>query len=193
MELGKQIREHRAALGLTQEELAEKIFVSRQTVSNWENDKSYPDIHSLLLLGDLFGVSLDQLVKGDIHNMKERIQKTEVRKFQRISVLFGVLLFAMIFTPIPLVNALGLWGAALWALLAAATLYLGFRVEKLKRERDIYTYREIVAYMDGETLDDLEREKRKRRYQRVGLAILAGAVGLLISLVAGFILRWMGR
>lgn len=52
MELGNQIRKYRAERGLSQEELAEKVFVSRQTVSNWENDKNYPDIHSLLLLSN---------------------------------------------------------------------------------------------------------------------------------------------
>ena len=50
MELGNQIKAHRAALSLSQEELAEKVYVTRQTVSNWETSKSYPDIHSLLLL-----------------------------------------------------------------------------------------------------------------------------------------------
>lgn len=44
----------------SQEELAEKIYVSRQTISNWETAKNYPDIHSLLRLSSLFNVSLDQ-------------------------------------------------------------------------------------------------------------------------------------
>ena len=48
MELGKRIKEYRNTAQMTQEDLAEKMFVSRQTISNWENDKSYPDIHSLL-------------------------------------------------------------------------------------------------------------------------------------------------
>ena len=72
MELGKRIREYRNIAGWNQDELAEKMFVSRQTISNWENDKSYPDIQSLLLLSNLFEVSLDKLVKGDIEKMKER-------------------------------------------------------------------------------------------------------------------------
>lgn len=45
-------------MNLSQEELAEKIYVTRQTISNWENDKSYPDIHSLLLLSSTFHISL---------------------------------------------------------------------------------------------------------------------------------------
>ena len=42
------------------------MFVSRQTISNWENNKSYPDIHNLLMMCNLFNVSLDDLVKGDV-------------------------------------------------------------------------------------------------------------------------------
>lgn len=50
MELYKQIKRYRTDMNLSQEELAEKIYVTRQTISNWENDKSYPDIHSLLVV-----------------------------------------------------------------------------------------------------------------------------------------------
>lgn len=47
MELSKQIKKYRAEANLSQEELADKVFVSRQTISNWENNKNYPDIKSL--------------------------------------------------------------------------------------------------------------------------------------------------
>ena len=50
MELGKQIKIHRQEARLSQEELANRVYVSRQTISNWENDKSYPDLNSLVLL-----------------------------------------------------------------------------------------------------------------------------------------------
>ena len=73
MELNAQIKKYRTELKLSQEELTEKVYVTRQTISNWENGKSYPDIHSLLLLSSLFNVSLDQLIKGDIGTMKEII------------------------------------------------------------------------------------------------------------------------
>lgn len=54
MELGKQIRKYRKEQSLSQDELAEKVYVSRQTISNWENDKSYPDVNSLILLSEVF-------------------------------------------------------------------------------------------------------------------------------------------
>lgn len=60
MEVSKQIKKYRNDMQFSQEELAEKIYVSRQTISNWETAKNYPDIHSLLRLSSLFNVSLDQ-------------------------------------------------------------------------------------------------------------------------------------
>ena len=75
-------------MNLSQEELAEKIYVTRQTISNWENDKSYPDIHILLLLSSTFHISLDQLIKGDITTMKEEISKEAIQKFNRDGAIF---------------------------------------------------------------------------------------------------------
>ncbi len=57
MELGNQIKKYRNELEISQEKLAEKIYVSRQSVSNWENDKNYPDINSLIRLSEVFSVS----------------------------------------------------------------------------------------------------------------------------------------
>ena len=90
MELSIQIKKYRTELHLSQEELAEKVYVTRQTISNWENEKSYPDIHSLLLLSSLFNVSLDQLIKGDIEKMKEIISDQEIKKFNYYGSIYTV-------------------------------------------------------------------------------------------------------
>lgn len=79
MEFGKQIKKLRQEAQLSQEELAERIYVSRQTISNWENDKSYPDVNSLVLLSETFQISLDKLIKGDIEVMKDVIQKKKLK------------------------------------------------------------------------------------------------------------------
>ena len=54
MELGNQIKKYRSELQISQEQLADRIYVSRQTISNWENEKSYPDVNSLVLLSEVF-------------------------------------------------------------------------------------------------------------------------------------------
>ena len=189
MELEKQLKKFRAELNLTQEELAEKAYVSRQTVSNWETGKSYPDIHSLLLLSDLFHVSLDELVKGDIETMEEKVSESEIGWFRRMSNLYTVMMAVMIAAPIPLLRFLGRWGIAVWAVWAAATLYVAFKVEAYKKKHDMYTYREILAFLNGKTLDDIEksREEGKRRYQQLVFMLLAGAVALIVCLALGYL------
>ena len=72
MELGNQIKKYRSELQISQEQLADRIYVSRQTISNWENEKSYPDVNSLVLLSEVFQTSIDKLIKGDIEIMKEK-------------------------------------------------------------------------------------------------------------------------
>lgn len=128
MEFGTQIKKYRNEYKLSQEELAERVFVSRQSISNWENGKTYPDIKSLLLLSEVFSVSFDKLIKGDIEIMK---------KF------------------------------------------------------DIQTYKEIVAFMNGDSLDEIEKAKEngKRPYQKFLLTLGSALLGVV---VAGIIV-WLFR
>ena len=110
MELGKQIKKYRNNISLSQEQLAERIFVSRQTISNWENDKNYPDIKSLLLLSEVFEVSLDDLVKGDLEEMKNQINDKDISKFRKLSNILAVCFALIILTFVPLIKLLGVIG-----------------------------------------------------------------------------------
>ena len=74
MDISEKLKEARQKSGMTQDQVAEKIIVSRVTVSHWENGKSLPDIVSLISLSDLYGISLDELVKGD-SKMTEKVRK----------------------------------------------------------------------------------------------------------------------
>ena len=65
MDIGSKIKKARTDAGLTQEQAAEALGTSRQTISNWENEKSYPDIISVLKMSDLYNISLDYLLKGE--------------------------------------------------------------------------------------------------------------------------------
>lgn len=73
MQLPKRLKQYRLDAGLSQEDLARRIFVTRQTISNWERGKTYPDIQSLLLLSEQLDVTIDELVKGDISIIRERV------------------------------------------------------------------------------------------------------------------------
>ena len=63
MDIGTKIKDARIAAQLTQEQVAEALGVSRQTMSNWENNKTYPDIVSVIKMSDLYEISLDHLLK----------------------------------------------------------------------------------------------------------------------------------
>ena len=95
MELGSQIKKYRDELSLSQDALAEKLYVSRQTISNWENDKSYPDVKSLLLLSEVFQTSVDNLIKGDVEIMREQVNAEDRRDLEKVGKVYGVLLFTM--------------------------------------------------------------------------------------------------
>lgn len=98
MKLGKQIRKLRMMHSMSQDELAVKMFVSRQTVSNWETDKSYPDIHSLLLLSRLFSVSIDELIKEDIDVIKAGSRSKGDQKISTAKLyLCGIVVFGSLF------------------------------------------------------------------------------------------------
>ena len=90
MQLGQAIAQIRKERGLTQEAFAKMYSVTRQTVSNWENEKSYPDLSTLVKISDEFNVSLDVLLKGDFRMVKDidkKIKKTAIlyRNYNRFS------------------------------------------------------------------------------------------------------------
>lgn len=80
MEIGKKLKKARLKAGFTQEVIANEIHVSRQTISNWENEKNYPDIVSIINLSDLYKISLDELLKGDDAVIKHLEDSTNVVK-----------------------------------------------------------------------------------------------------------------
>lgn len=72
MEIGEVVKKKRLEFKMTQEELAQTLFVSRPLISKWENGKSYPDLDQLIQLSDLFDISLDELMRGDSTMVKEK-------------------------------------------------------------------------------------------------------------------------
>lgn len=75
MILSEQIKLCRKQLGMSQADLADAIWVSRNTVSNWERGDTTPDIQSLVLMSALFGLSLDEMVKGDEQVMAQALER----------------------------------------------------------------------------------------------------------------------
>ncbi|MBQ8227535.1 MAG: helix-turn-helix transcriptional regulator [Clostridia bacterium] len=130
MDIGQKLKTARINCDLTQEFVAEKIGVSRQTISNWENNKTYPDIVSVIALSDLYSVSLDSLLKED-KKMVEYLEESTniVKSKQKLSKLMIILSYMIIWA----VSLLVFWSVSevdaavysilvLWLILPAVTL-----------------------------------------------------------------------
>ena len=191
MELGKQIKRYRMEANLSQEESADKVFVSRQTISNWENDKNYPDIKSLVLMSEVFHVSLDYLGKGDLERMKKEIDQQEYAEFQKNGNIFSVLFVALLIVPVPLVMIFEWFGMVLYIGLWAIGMYFAIKLEKYKKKYDIQTYKEIVAFTEGRSLSEIEkaREEGKRPYQKALLPVASAVLVIIIAFIMFMIMK----
>ena len=191
MELGKQIKKHRQEVQLSQEELADRVYVSRQTISNWENDKSYPDVNSLVLLSEIFQISLDKLIKGDIGVMKEVIQKEEIEKMKRYGRIYTIMLIVTVVSAVPLFMWLGVWAFIPWGIIWAISMYFALKIEKVKKDNDVQSYKEIVAFSEGKLLDDIQKqcEIGKRPYQKNFLVIGSMLITLAVCVLIGFLMH----
>ena len=191
MEIGKQIKKHRSELSLSQEEFADKIFVTRQTVSNWENDKSYPDINSLVLMAEVFGVSLDSLVKGDIEEMNEKIKTEDIEYLNKANRRLTLAFVWDFFMLVPLLKLFGIWGAVIYGIVFILGFAEAIKVEKQKKKFDIQSYKEINAFMEGKRLDEIEkeREKAKRPYQKILIAIGCAVAAFLLTYLLAVIFK----
>lgn len=190
IDIGSKIKTLRLSKSMTQEQLAKALHVSAQAVSKWENGKSYPDIHSLLLLSALFDVSLDQLIKGDLETMKQEVNAADVKAMNRDAIIYTVLLAATIILPVPLIKWFSLYGLIPELLLWGSAMYFALRLERIKKANNVQSYREILAFSEGKRLDEIEQkvEAGKRPYQKVLLALLTAGITLLVGMVLSWLL-----
>ncbi len=186
MELGKQIKFYRERDGLSQEKLAEKIYVSRQSISNWENERSYPDIHNILQLSVLFHVSLDELVKGDVDMMKNEVERNKLN-FWGKGMITGMILMPLSIAPA--LKFLDLWGLLIPLLFSIIMFISAMQAEKLKKKNNIQTYSEILAYMENKEVDKEKRKKERGNISqsKIFMVFVSACVTLLL-IGAGYII-----
>ena len=104
MEFHEKLQELRKNRGLTQEELAEALFVSRTAISKWESGRGYPNIESLKGIARFFGVTVDALLSGDeILNLAEEENKQKQMGYQNavfglLDISLGLFLFLPLFS-----------------------------------------------------------------------------------------------
>ena len=205
MELGAHIKEHRKELGLSQDDLAAKIYVSRQTISNWEVGRTYPDVQSLLLLSNVFGVTVDSLIKGDVETMAQ-VMDAAVKKYNALSTITVV--STVVFLALSAWAAFQFewgWGVhiaptAVFAAIALLVMLIAFiYMERMKKQHDLATYREVLAFSRGEQVDRDTLEGRREREMnpwvkgmRNGAQIILGAiVGGLVGIGIGMLAKML--
>lgn len=95
MSLSEKMKESRLKMGFTQQEVSEKLFVTRQTISNWENNRSTPDIDTLVKISELYQTNLEALLSSDhemanIESDSTAIQETSQPNFHFIPYLLNL-------------------------------------------------------------------------------------------------------
>lgn len=88
MDFSTKLKEQRTAHKLSQEQLADKLHIARQSISKWERGEAYPSIGMLLQLSELFDVSVDDLLKGDEYLKSKIVKDGEKLKHPRLKSLF---------------------------------------------------------------------------------------------------------
>ncbi|OJG90225.1 hypothetical protein RV15_GL001489 [Enterococcus silesiacus] len=117
MNIGEQLQLRRKELNMTQEEVAKKLFISRQAISNWETGKSYPDIENIIALSTIYEISLDNLLKGDKNVM---IELRKNRVYQYVYTTLAILSVAS--AGICLLIDLLVSGRLSWSLIVTSSL-----------------------------------------------------------------------
>ena len=151
MNFGEQIKKLRADRGLTQQKIADDLGITRQAISNWENNKNLPDIEMLIIISKTFDLTLDELILGgnDMNNMMQKLindgseNRRVQMKLKTIKIGFSLVgiaflsLIVGIFVPVEMENLavyvfwLSLFGAAIsFAVTGIKTLFKLFKNTK---------------------------------------------------------------
>lgn len=171
----------------SQEQLAEKVYVSRQTISNWETDKSYPDIQNLLLLTAIFDVSLDDLVKGDLVFMENELQNNSIS--HNMNQYTVIMVTSYVLAGLSLGGVFWLKGVIVILvplLLLIPSIFSAFKIDRLKKLVDVSTFAEIMAFSKGQSIEQLKRNRQVSTnfFEKIGAVTLFTVVFLLICLLA---------
>ncbi len=176
MKFGDRLKNARTEMNLTQEQVANDFFITRQTISSWENEKTYPDIASLIKLSDYYHISLDTLLKEDI-GMREYLEKKEVKK--KLRPIYRDITFIMLLIFLLLVSS-GLKFIKLGSFAAVVLLmglFLGTILVRLKEFDKSYSLGikyKWQKYTSGE---------KGIKYELVlpGLIIISGTIFFLLK------------
>lgn len=145
----------------------------------------------MVLLSEIFQISLDNLIKGDIGVIKEVIQKEEIEKMNRYGRIYTILLIVTVVSAVPLFMWLGVWAFIPWGILWAISMYFALKIEKVKKDNDVQSYKEILAFSEGKLLDDIQKQREigKRPYQKILLVIGSMLIAFVVCVLIGLLMN----
>lgn len=187
MEISSRIKHHRTTCGLSQEDLAEKIYVTRNTISNWETGRTYPDVQSLLLLSSLFSVSIDDLVQGDV----EMLNETARADTKKLNLWAGICIAFAVLTLLSLAGMPFVVGMP-WAFIPTGVCVLiaciaALRTIQIMKDIDIVTTAEMVAFLEGRPVNRDEEKRAKWCKQKIVIGIVVTLIGGLFGALIGLL------
>ncbi|MCK8624533.1 helix-turn-helix domain-containing protein [Apilactobacillus sp. M161] len=171
MNFGQRLQNERIKNQLTQDEVANKLLVSRQTISSWENERTYPDINSLISLSDFYNISLDTLLKED-SGMKEYLEKNEIAK--NLKPILKILTFVnILFMVTTIVKEFNIFNNSLFNLSTfvmgisntLALFYLNAFMTKISFKKKSVT----INYM------------KQHKYYSIGIIVTIFSIGLIVN------------
>ena len=193
MDVGTRIREHREAAGMHQDQLAELCHVSRQTISNWERNKTLPDIVSLKVIAHELGTTVDALIGDDIPEIKRQAD-TEARRFLVLFVLNFLFLLLFFMTSFGQ-DFGGAFTSPLWMYLDAVTLgaWLVVSIPYLRfvKRHKLWYYGDVARYFEKNLVLEDSRVTRVAHFILKHFLLLHGVfvtLAILIGLACGGVL-----
>ncbi|MCL0318612.1 helix-turn-helix domain-containing protein [Apilactobacillus xinyiensis] len=170
MNFGQRLQNERIKNQLTQDEVANKLSVSRQTISSWENERTYPDINSLIILSDFYNISLDTLLKED-SGMKEYLEKNEITKNLKPILVILTFINVLFLITLAFVETNFFDNSSLFLIFimgisnTLALLYLSTFMSKIKSKKKCI----LFNYM------------KKYKYHSIGIIVLIILIGLIVT------------
>ena len=186
MEIGNKIASLRRVNGISQDELAQQIYVSRQTISNWENNKTLPDLKSLLLLATCLNTTVTDLASPDMNHLKAHSIQHKIYwlYFSDLVCLIMVYLSLMSSRWVPTTIS-----AMLVVLFTVIGLEISWYLIRFSQKYNLHRINELSAYLRGESI---KRQASKYTKLKLALGAIIGlTLGLFLTLIIGiYLLDW---
>ena len=109
----------------------------------------------------------------------------------RYGKIYTKMLIVTAVSAVPLFMWLGVWTFIPWGIIWTLSMYFAVQVEKVKKDNDVQTYKEIVAFSDGKLLDDIQKQREigKRPYQKIFLVIGSALITFVVCVLIGFLMH----